>query len=453
MTSKNLLRIAKALLLALIIILHPQCKKKEKSQLMEIDPAFGSFISAFTSGTISNSSTLRIRLAEPYESEPAYDSPIDKELFDFNPSIKGSAYWVDDQTIEYRPDEKLKSNTVYTVSFFLSKIKNDVPKDLKTFTYQFKTIKQSFVVTIGGFKPVVNTDLTKNKIYGTINTSDVIDDGEIEKVLSGKQSGNDLPITWTHEGDGKTHNFEITDVIRAENEGEVEISWNGKPIDVDVKGKETVKIPSLSDFSVMSVRVVQQPEQYIVIQFSDPLMKKQNLGGLIRLSSGASLKYIIEDNEIRAYTSYRQTGTSTLNIEAGIKNILGYKLKEREEKGITFEELKPEVRLVGEGVIIPNSDEGLIFPFMAVNLKSVIVRIVRIYENNIPQFLQVNQLDGKSQLTRVGRLVYQKTIPLTADHPIDYGQWNTFSLDLSFSTHKSSHMFTTKEKSFVFIIL
>ena len=432
MTSKSLQRIVKAMLFALLIMLHPQCKKKEKGgQLMEIDPAFGSFISAFTSGTISNTSTLRIRLAEPYEGEPTYDAPIDKDLFDFSPGIKGNAYWVDDQTIEYRPDEKLKSNTVYTVNFFLSKIKSEVPKDLKTFTYQFKTIKQSFIVTIGGYKPVVNTDLTKNKIYGTINTSDVIDDAEIEKVLSAKQSGNDLPISWTHEGDGKSHNFEIMEVIRAENEGEVDVSWNGKSIDVDVKGKETIKIPSLSDFSVITVRVIQQPEQYIAIQFSDPLMKKQNLSGLIRLSNGASLKYVIEDNEIRAYTSYRQTGTSTINIEAGIKNILGYKLKDREEKGITFEELKPEIRLVGEGVIIPNSEEGLIFPFIAVNLKSVIVRIVRIYENNIPQFLQVNQLDGQSQLTRVGRLVYKKTIPLTADHPVDYGQWNTFSLDLS----------------------
>ncbi|MBN1182859.1 MAG: hypothetical protein JXB49_11265 [Bacteroidales bacterium] len=430
MTSKNLLKIVKALLFALLIVLHPQCKKKEKGPLMEINPAFGSFISAFTSGTISNTSSLRIRLAEPYEGEANYDNPIDMELFGFSPSIKGSAYWIDDQTIEFRPDEKLKSNTVYTVNFFLSKIKSDVPKDLKTFTFQFKTIKQSFVVNIGGFKPLVNTDLTKNKIYGTINTSDKIDDVDIEKVLSAEQSGNKLTIKWSHEGDGKTHNFEIVEVVRADDPGKVEISWNGDAINVDVKGKETVDIPSLSDFSVMSVKIVQQPEQYIIIQFSDPIMKKQNLSGLISLSSGASLKYIIEDNEVRAYTSYRQTGNTTLHIQAGIKNILGYKLKESDARNITFEELKPEVRLIGNGVIIPNSD-GLIFPFEAVNLKAVIVSIVRIYENNIPQFLQVNALDGNSQLKRVGRMVYKKTIQLTADHPIDYGQWNTFSLDLS----------------------
>ena len=36
------------------------------------------------------------------------------------------------------------------------------------------------------------------------------------------------------------------------------------------------------------------------------------------------------------------------------------------------------------------------------------VRIVKIYENNIPQFLQVNNLEGESELTRVGRVVLKK---------------------------------------------
>ena len=56
-----------------------------------------------------------------------------------------------------------------------------------------------------------------------------------------------------------------------------------------------------------------------------------------------------------------------------------------------FEEMKPAVELIGKGVILPNSN-GLIFPFKAVSLKAIDLKILKIYENNIPQFLQINNL-------------------------------------------------------------
>ena len=69
-------------------------------------------------------------------------------------------------------------------------------------------------------------------------------------------------------------------------------------------------------------------------------------------------------------------------------------------------------------------------PFEAVNLKAVDVRVVKIHETNIAQFLQVNALDGQRELARVGRLITKKTIALnTADAP-DLGRWNRFYLDL-----------------------
>ena len=117
-------------------------------------------------------------------------------------------------------------------------------------------------------------------------------------------------------------------------------------------------------------------------------------------------------------------------IEAGIKNVLGYKTPEATITSLLFEEIKPSVRLIGNGVILPKSD-GLAFPFEAVNLNAVDLKIVKIYENNVAQFLQVNRLDGSNQLTRVGRQVYNKKVQLTSNTPIDYGQWNTFSIDLS----------------------
>ena len=73
--------------------------------------------------------------------------------------------------------------------------------------------------------------------------------------------------------------------------------------------------------------------------------------------------------------------------------------------------------------------KGLVFPFEAVNLNAVDIKIIKIFENNVGYFLQVNQLDGSNQLKRAGRLIHQQTISLSHE-PVDLGKWNRFYLDL-----------------------
>jgi uncharacterized protein YfaS (alpha-2-macroglobulin family) len=412
----------------LIILTISGCKKKAE-QIQEINPEFTSYISAFTSGYISNESAIRVQLAEDYQGKVDLNQIIDARLFKFQPDLKGSAYWVDQRTIEFKPDEILKSGTRYTVSFDLSRVKN-VPGHLKTFEFQIQTIKQSFSVEIDGIKTYSSQDLRWLKLNGRVLTADIIENEQIESVLSVNQKNRSLRITWDHDINGKIHHFSADSLERSENEEKIDVIWNGSKINIDASGKEQIIIPALGDFKLMDISVVQQPEQHIILNFSDPLLANQFLPGLITIENGTDLQFIIEGNEIKAYPSARQTGILKVYIEPGIKNILGYKLTSRSEHELSFEEVKPAVRLLGNGVILPNSD-GLIFPFEAVNLKAVEVKIVRIYENNIGQFLQVNYLDGDYQLKRVGRLILKKTVELISDKPVNYGKWNTFSIDLA----------------------
>jgi uncharacterized protein YfaS (alpha-2-macroglobulin family) len=60
-------------------------------------------------------------------------------------------------------------------------------------------------------------------------------------------------------------------------------------------------------------------------------------------------------------------------------------------------DIKPAVELIGKGVILPNT-KGLIFPFKAVNLRAVEVKVIKVYEDNVAQFLQVNQFDGYREM-------------------------------------------------------
>ena len=415
-------------LLLLVFVVFTGCKPRVKKEIT-IDPAFTSYIAAFTAGLIPGDAEIRIQLTDDIEGDFKLNEPLEMKLFRFNPFIEGYVIMTDKRTFVFKPSERLKSGTEYTAVFSLDKLIPALPADLKQFRFQFRTIKQSFIVGVTGISAYSNNDLRWNRGTGQLQTADFIEDEQIEKILSASQEGRILAISWIHSPDGKLHTFEIDSILRKEEQSSFSVIWKGSKISVDNDNSEEIIIPSLADFIITDISVIQQPEQYVLMKFSDPLMMNQYLDGLIHLENGTDLRFIIENNQVRAYPSVRQTGQLEIIIEPGIRNISGFRLKERSQYSMNFEELKPAVRLTGKGVILPNS-EGLIFPFEAVSLKAVDIRIIRIYENNIAQFLQVNYLDGDSQLKRVGRLVLKKTVALTSERPVDYGNWNTFFIDL-----------------------
>ncbi len=59
------------------------------------------------------------------------------------------------------------------------------------------------------------------------------------------------------------------------------------------------------------------------------------------------------------------------------------------------------------------------------------VKVVRIYRDNVLQFLQENTLDGDSGLRRSGRLIYKKRLALDTNPQTDLHRWQNFSVDLS----------------------
>jgi uncharacterized protein YfaS (alpha-2-macroglobulin family) len=164
--------------------------------------------------------------------------------------------------------------------------------------------------------------------------------------------------------------------------------------------------------------------------FSDPLSKRQDFDGLFTLSNGVPLQMLAAGNVVKLIPTQTITGEVFLDIQKGLRNFNEKTINEFFTKKIRFVSLKPQVELIGNGVIVPNS-EGILFPFRAVSLKAVDVKVIKIFENNIVQFLQVNQFDQNNELKRVGRVVYKQEVPLTSDEPIDYSQWNNFSLDLA----------------------
>ncbi|MCX6267440.1 MAG: MG2 domain-containing protein [Bacteroidetes bacterium] len=395
--------------------------------LVRVNPAFRQYVQAFTSGTISTHGTIKVRLADDFADTVSFNTPLATAYFKFTPDIKGKTFWSDSRTLEFLPDERLPQDQYYTAEFYLSRLLT-LPDSLKTMVFQFHTMSQEVSVEIDNHKAYFHNDLSKEHLNGILQTSDIADETQVEKILTASQGGRNLPVTWTHDRKTRTHLFQADSVSRGREAGEVKLTWNGSPIDSKSAGSMAVEIPALGNFTVISAGSLPNAQQCVRVQFSDPLKTDQNLDGLFKIGQYNNLRYSIEDNLLLIYLPETENEKVLLTLEPSIRNINQILLGKRVVEQVEVVNTKPNVRFFGDGVILPGSN-GMLLPFEAVNLNAVDVKVVRIFATNILQFLQVNELNDNSQLARVGRVVLKKTIPLTG--VTDYSKWNRYSIDLS----------------------
>jgi len=402
--------------------------KPRTGNVEQLVPEYNPLVAAFTSGIVSCESPVMVRFSENFADSVIPGSAVEKGVLTIIPSIAGTTTFVDQRTVEFKPDKNFTAGTAYQVKVKIDRLFNkDVSQNV--FLFSFHTVVQHLLVNVDAFRPYNDYKPGVNYLVGRVSTADVADPDEVQGVLEAVQEGRKLRISWDHFS-GTDHQFTIDSVMRGENDSRVIISYNGTPIGAEQKGETVFEIPSLGSFQVLSYRVVQYPEQKVVISFSDPIKRDQNLNGLVRLSTDCDLRFTVEGNIVTAFPDVRQNGTVTVFVEPGIRNVAGKGLMRGEQKDLRFEEIKPAVQLLGNGVIIPTTDKVQL-PFKAVNLKAVDVKVVQIFENNIAQFLQVNQLNGNRELKRAGRLVLHKSVDLISDQAVNYGEWNVFSLDLT----------------------
>lgn len=406
------------------------CKQKSSADTTTLSPQLSAYVYAYTSGVISKAQPIKVRFAQPVVEVTELSNPP-KNIIRFSPTIAGEAQWLDEQTLEFTPTNLLNSNTQYTATLNLGTLYSDVPNDLSAFQFNFKTREQYIDVQVDRIEAIDFSDLSKQQVIGTIATADVADPDEVESIFQANQNGQSLPIQWSHNSNQTQHQFVVTGVVRGDSQNQVTFNWNGRAIGTTQKGEQEVIVPALGDFSVVEAQVARGEGQYIALNFSDPIQSNQNLNGLITISGyNGNLRFLVDGNQIRVYPSSRLTGERTVNVLLGIKNINGNPMPETTIWQVNLEDIKPQVRLVGNGVIIPDA-ANLTFPFEAVNLNAVEVEIFKIYNNNILQFLQTNQLNGSNDLNRVGKVIMQKKVDLLQlNSQTNQGSWTRYALDL-----------------------
>lgn len=410
-----------ALLLA-VGLFFTSCNNK-KGQVPIFDQSFSAYINAFTSGIVSKKSSVRISLSQTTAKQ------LTEGVLSFEPKIEGKLIWKDNSTIEFVPKEDLKPGQVYVAKLNLKQI-IEVPDSMKVFEFGFQVMHTNFEWGTVQLKAQSQDQMKWYSLQGTVLSADVEELESLVDLLEVETDGRRLKPRWENASSPRLYSFVLDSIVRTENLQKVLLSVNKSKNGSENLKDQTLELHGLGDFKYLGYDFIQNPSRSIVLNFSDPIDKDQSLQGLITLEDVSEIKYKIDNTSITLFPPDDLFGDKKLNIFKGIKNILGYTFKDAKEILIPFRNEKPQVRLIGEGNILPTS-ESLLLPFQAISLNAVDVKVVQIKENNMLQFLQNNDLSGSSDLFRVGEVVAQKRLDLNQAEKMQTSNWMTYSLDLS----------------------
>lgn len=386
-------------------------------------PAPEEIVAAHSEGTLSRTQPIRVVFTSDTAPAEGRDQPLAKSPFFFDPPIDGEVRWTGDRELQFVAKDGLPPGTEVKVKVDLGRVKDDWKG--QEFGFTFDVLRQGFRTEIVGLE-AADAKGEVQKLSGAVKTTDVADPAAVEQVLTVAHPGSTPKIEWTHAEDGRTHRFVISDLKRSEKASEVVLSLDGKPIGVEETRAERVAMVGLGEFGVISARAVAEGDPSIELRFTDPLADKQDLRGLVTIAGKNDLRFDVNGSVLRITSA--SGFPSEVEIELrGLKNAAGRKLGNVTQT-VSFAPLKPKVRFVGDGVIYPTS-AGLTVPIEVVNVRSVMVEAMEVYEDNLPQFLQTNGLDGENDLHRVGKVVWRQRVPI-AETPDRANRWVRLGLDV-----------------------
>ncbi|MCV9927270.1 MG2 domain-containing protein [Flavobacterium sp. LS1R49] len=464
-----------------VFFIFQACGRKSAADFNSDFSLFKSYITSFTGGIVSSQSDIRVVLAFD-KKDWKINQVLNDDLIDISPSIHGKVVALSNNTIAFIPEKKLKAGTEYQVTLNLDKLitlpkKGNDDKDLSKFNFTVKTIKQDFIVNT---MDVQSYSKEYQYLNCVLKTADNIDLETAKKLVLASHNGKNLNIKFDKAtSSGKEFKFIIDSIQRLSAESNLEISYDGSGFDIDQKGKMDFSITAINEFKIIKVDIPDESNQSVLINFSEPLEKGQDFKGLVTIQNTNNLKFSTQGNILKVFFSNEKpvkevvhevavaivdststvvdsaavdsvavvepvvqedvsepvsdqtiTGELLLEVFQGIESQYGRKMANNYSDKITFDQIKPNIRFIKNGTILPSSN-NLKLNFEAVNLAAVDVKVYKIYKNNILQFLQNNELNGAQNLKRVSQPVAKTTLNLKENTLINPTKWNTFALDLS----------------------
>lgn len=401
----------------------------------------GSLISEITSENISRSSQIVIHFINEIKNKT-------ENAFSFSRTQKGSWDFPDTRTALFTPVENYKADefTLYVNYKMLFNTDTNENNFSRTFFVEPKTATLEFgdlYIENGAFH-----------LTGVLKSNDEIKIADAKKTikanLNGKSFSKKVNITWNENSEKSAKQFSLSGENKTDERATLILSWNGNALSLSKKqneifsGEKKYEIAGANEFVIASVD--QSNNEKIVIAFSDTISQIENIKNFIEVKSANenySFTYSIDENVLTLYSDAHWKNVSLVKIRAGLESANGKMLSNDFDIPIKRNWDIPEARFANDGIILPTT-QNTTLTIETKNLSAVSVVVYEIYENNMLQFLQQNNFDGKWNLEHVADAIYKKKFTFNWNDDMQ-NKFISRGIDLSELSKKYPHgMFRLK---------
>lgn len=346
--------------------------------------------------------------------------------------VKGSFESIDSRTLQFIPTEAYKINSKITVSVAMQELFPTIlEEELNAFddgelSIDFISDFPSYSVDLDGIS--VDAD-GKYQLTGVLETDIPLSLKEVSKVISATidhdSKKTKLDVSWNEVTSTNNREFFITIDTSSVNDRTLAISWEGtslgvsKEADVVFSGFREFLIPKAGEFEVLHFD--DSNDEYISIDFSEPLETTQDLRGFVTLYSDSGIvpsdevRIQLNGNNIIVFNDDGWDFVTSVTVNEGILAASYTPLKKNVSFAISNDWEIPEVKFPSyDSAILPTTN-GSTAVIETKNLTGVLVEAYHMRGESVLQFLQVNELTGNYLLDRVGEPVWIKSFDLEWD--------------------------------------
>ncbi|MBP3709751.1 MAG: alpha-2-macroglobulin [Treponema sp.] len=375
-----------------------------------VDPNVVAEITPFQIGRLS---ALVVRFAK---------TPQDESLdaFALSPQQKGAWNFRDERTAIFTPSEPYKAGSTFKLAVNCKKLFDDA----ENFTYTFSVDGPSYSVA---FDALEINDGGTFTVRGSLSTDIPLLQTDVNNIISAEIKGasfsKKLSVAWDLIEKTSERDFTITSTEAHDEASTLTVRWNGKQLGLSTKddavfaGERVFRIPGANTFSVVDIDTSQ--ERALKISFSDAVDSSQDVLSFIEVTkrnqnAGARITYSVNKNIVTLYNDENWQNVSRVAILAGLQSESGSVLEEARDVTLTTSWDIPAVRFSTSGNILPTS-QGTTLALETKNLAGLSLRVFEIYDTNMLQFLQVNELNGDYRLEYVGEPVHTERVSFDWD--------------------------------------
>jgi len=374
-----------------------------------------------TSGNLSLTSRIAVRFVQPLPGITG-GTAASSDLFAFDPAIRGAISWMDTRTIICEPYEPLKPKTTYHATLNLSRVSSSLSR-MAPFSFSFTTPGNELVAQEVSFLPVKPGDPTRVTLNLTLTFVHPV---PLDVLKASVQPSCD----WKQEGTRPVYRGKTAEIRRGDKSQSLKVIVPGDPLELIQTVEKTFTLEPVQAMAVRSWSTLEEEGQMgVQAHFTEPLKETADYTAYISVTPNLPLKVTARGTMILITGPFEREKDYSLEILPGIANIWGGSTTEGVTKLIRFEDMKPDVAFTSRGVYLTSSAKERL-SFKTMNLNRLQLEVYRVFPDNIGQFLQVNDLEDRTEsfyeLSRVGDVVVSKKLNIQNQK----NTWQKHDLDL-----------------------